>query len=92
MKPANALPADLSQLIQSVPMDSFYLIFALIDYVGQRDFLGTGDSRRGSLFLLPWLASGRNPGPAIVTDPKCTGCNICYAECPFDAIRMNGPQ
>ncbi len=91
LKPAqSALPADLSQLIQSVPMDALYLGFLpLIDLWGNLIFWGLAILVGGSLFLLPWLASGRNPGPASVTDPKCTGCNICYAECPFDAIRMN---
>lgn len=91
LKPAqSALPADLSQMIQSVPMDAFYLGFLpLIDLWGNLIFWGLAILVGGSLFLLPWLASGRNPGPATVTDPKCTGCNICYAECPFDAIRMN---
>ena len=91
LKPAqSALPADLSQLIQSVPMDAFYLGFLpLIDLWGNLIFWGLAILVGGSLFLLPWLASGPNPGPASVTDPKCTGCNICYAECPFDAIRMN---
>lgn len=91
LKPAqSALPADLSQLIQSVPMDTFYLGFLpLIDLWGNLIFWGLAILVGGSLFLLPWLASGPNPGPASVTDPKCTGCNICYAECPFDAIRMN---
>ena len=91
LKPAqSALPADLSQLIQSVPMDAFYLGFLpLIDLWGNLIFWGLAILVGGSLFLLPWLASGPNPGPAAVTDPKCTGCNICYAECPFDAIRMN---
>jgi ferredoxin len=90
LKPAqSALPADLSQLIQSVPMDAFYLGFLpLIDLWGNLIFWGLAILVGGSLFLLPWLASGRTPGPATVTDPKCTGCNICYAECPFDAIRM----
>ncbi len=91
LKPAqSALPADLSQLIQSTPMDALYLGFLpLIDLWGNLIFWGLAIFVGGSLFLLPWLASGRNPGPASVTDPKCTGCNICYAECPFDAIRMN---
>jgi len=91
LKPAqSAMPADLSQLVQSVPMDAFYLGFLpLIDLWGNLIFWGLAVLVGGSLFLLPWLASGRNPGPAFVTDPKCTGCNVCYAECPFDAIRMN---
>ena len=91
IKPAqSAMPADLSHLIPSVPMDALYLGFLpLIDSFGNLIFWGLAILVGGSLFLLPWLASGRNLGPASVTDPKCTGCNICYAECPFDAIRMN---
>jgi len=86
----SAMPADLSHLIPSVPMDALYLGFLpLIDSIGNWIFWGLAILIGGSLFLLPWLASGRNLGPASVTDPKCTGCNICYAECPFDAIRMN---
>ncbi|MBE0682286.1 MAG: 4Fe-4S binding protein [Anaerolineales bacterium] len=81
--------ADLSTLIQSVPMDAYYLGFLpLIDQWSNMIFWALAILVGGSLFLLPWLASGRDPGPAIVTDPQCTGCNICYAECPYDAIRM----
>jgi len=86
---ASAAPADLSTLIHSVPMDFLYLGFLpLIEVWGNVITWGLTILVCGSLFLLPWLASGRDLGPATVTDPKCTGCNICYAECPFDAIRM----
>ncbi len=85
----SSAPADLSHMIQSVPMDALYLGFLpLVDLWGNVIFWGLAILVGGSLFLLPWLASGRDDGPALVTDPKCTGCNICYAECPFDAIRM----
>ncbi|GAB1471562.1 hypothetical protein MASR2M66_24400 [Chloroflexota bacterium] len=81
--------ADLSTLIQSVPMDAYYLGFLpVIDSWGNVIFWTLAILLGGSLVLLPWLASGRDLGPAVVTDPKCTGCNICYAECPYDAIRM----
>jgi len=81
--------ADLSTLIQSVPMDAYYLGFIpIIDSWGNVIFWTLAILLGGSLFLLPWLASGRDLGPAVVTDPQCTGCNICYAECPYDAIRM----
>ncbi|MCQ3935992.1 MAG: hypothetical protein DPW18_02975 [Chloroflexi bacterium] len=81
--------ADLSTLVQSVPMDAYYLGFLpVIDQWGNLIFWGLAILLGGSLFLLPWLASGRDLGPAAVTDPACTGCNICYAECPYDAIRM----
>jgi ferredoxin len=85
----SAAPADLSTMIASTPMDAYYLGFLpLIDAWGNVIFWGLAILVGGTLLLLPWLASGRDLGPALVTDPKCTGCNICYAECPFDAIRM----
>lgn len=81
--------ADLSTLIESVPMDAYYLGFLpLIETWGNVIFWGLAIFIGGSLFALPWLASGRDLGPAVVNDPKCTGCNLCYAECPYDAIRM----
>ena len=90
IKPVQSLaPADLSTMVASVPMDAFYLgLLPMIDSMGNVVFWGISIFILGSLFLLPWLASGRDDGPALVTDPKCTGCVLCYAECPYDAIRM----
>jgi ferredoxin len=86
---ASAMPADLSRMVASVPMDAYYLGFLpVIDAWGNLIFWGLAILVGGTLFLFPWLASGRDLGPASVTDEQCTGCNICYAECPFDAIRM----
>ncbi|WKZ46172.1 MAG: cytochrome b N-terminal domain-containing protein [Anaerolineales bacterium] len=89
-KPAMSYaPADLSAMVGSVPIDSFYLaLLPLADTWGNVIFWGLAILTAGSLFLLPWLAPGRDAGPAIVTDPKCTGCVLCYNECPYDAIRM----
>jgi len=90
LKPvASSAPADLSVLLSSVPMDAYYLGFLpLLDMWGNVIFWGLALLVGGSLFLLPWIARGRDLGPALITDPKCTGCNLCYAECPYDAIRM----
>jgi ferredoxin len=90
IKPVQSFaPADLSTLVESVPMDAFYLgLLPMIDVFVNVIFWGLSILNVGSLFQLPWLASGRDGGPAVVTDPKCTGCVLCYAECPYDAIRM----
>lgn len=90
LKPAISYePADMGTLVESVPLDGFYLgLLPLIDMWGNLIFWGLAILIIGSLFLLPWLAPGRDLGPAIVTDAKCTGCVLCYAECPYDAIRM----
>lgn len=82
-------PADLNRMVESVPVDSLYLILLpLTDMWGNVIFWGLAILLVGSLFFLPWLASGRDEGPAIVTDAKCTGCTLCYTDCPYDAIRM----
>jgi len=90
IKPVQSFaPADLSTLVSSVPMDALYLgLLPLIEVFGNVIFWVLSILIIGSLFLLPWLASGRDDGPALVTDPKCTGCVLCYAECPYDAISM----
>ncbi len=90
IKPVQSFaPADLSTLIHSVPMDYLYLGFLpMIEVWGNVITWGLTILVCGTFFLLPWLASGRDLGPATVTDPKCTGCNNSYSECPFDAIRM----
>lgn len=82
-------PADLGRMVESVPVDSLYLVLLpLTDMWGNVIFWGLAILLVGSLFFLPWLASGRDDGPAIVTDAKCTGCTLCYTDCPYDAIRM----
>ncbi|MCZ2121721.1 MAG: 4Fe-4S binding protein [Anaerolineales bacterium] len=82
-------PADLSKMVDSVPVDSFYLaLLPLSDMWGNIIFWGLAILLAGSMVLLPWLAPGRDDGPAIVTDPLCTGCTLCYTDCPYDAIRM----
>lgn len=90
LKPAMSYaPADLRTMVDSVPVDSFYLaLLPLTDMWGNIIFWGLAILTAGSLFLLPWLASGRDAGPATVTDAKCTGCVLCYTDCPYDAIRM----
>lgn len=86
---SSAAPANLSTLIKSVPMDALYLGFLpLIELWGNVVFWGLAIFVGGTLFLFPWLAGGRDLGSATVTNADCTGCNICYAECPYDAIRM----
>lgn len=85
----SAAPADLSRLIQSTPMDAYYLGFLpLIDLWGDAVFWGLAVFVGGSLFLLPWLAKGRHSGPAQVLDTKCAGCTLCAVECPYQAINM----
>lgn len=90
IKPVQLLSeVDLTTLPKNVPIDMLYLgLLPMIDVWGNIIFWGLAVLVVGSLFMLPWLFKGRDLGPAVVDDPKCIGCNLCYAECPYDAIRM----
>ncbi|MBM3123594.1 MAG: 4Fe-4S dicluster domain-containing protein [Chloroflexi bacterium] len=90
IKPStSSAQADLSRFISNVPMDAFYLGFLpIIDAWGNLIFWSLAILVGGTCFLLPWIFKGKDLGPAVITNDKCTGCNICFAECPFDAIRM----
>jgi ferredoxin len=86
---ASGAQADLSRFVTNVHMDAFYLGFLpLIDAWGNLIFWCLAILVGGTCFLLPWIFKGKDLGPAVITNEKCTGCNICFAECPYDAIRM----
>ena len=85
----SAAQADLSTMIRSTPMDYLYLGFIpMAEVWGNVIIWGLSILIGGTFFLFPWLIRGADLGPAVITNAQCTGCNICYAECPFDAIRM----
>ncbi len=90
LRPVSLLaPADLSTLARDVPMDVLYLGFLpLIEAWGNVVFWGLALLLGGCLVMLPWLAPGKDDGPAMVTHSRCTGCELCFKECPYDAIQM----
>lgn len=40
------------------------------------------------LGALPWLLKGQPPTPVAVHTTRCTGCTLCAADCPYQAIAM----
>jgi len=86
---ASAAPADLSHLVNVVTLDSWYLGFLpLTSKWGNVPFWGLTTFIVGILTLLPWLARGDDLGPAIVTNEVCSGCALCFQQCPYAAIEM----
>ena len=85
----SAAPADLSRLVGELTLDGWYLGFLpLTSRWGNLPFWGFATAIVGTLTLLPWLARGRDLGPAVVTNEACTGCALCFRECPYEAIEM----
>jgi ferredoxin len=91
VKPAiSAAPADLSQLIESVGLDAWYLGFLpLLDRWGGLLTWGLAAAAFIAAGALPWISKGKDIGPAFIENPNCSGCALCSAECPYRAIEMH---
>lgn len=37
---------------------------------------------------IPWLLKRRLPGPIVVDAARCTGCTLCFVDCPYNAVAM----
>ncbi len=86
---SSAPPADLSRLVGTVTLDGWYLGFLpLAAQWGNVPFWGLATFLLGGLTVLPWLARGRDLGPAVVTQAACSGCALCFQQCPYEAIDM----
>lgn len=83
-------PADMGIEPGNVEIDWFYLyIFPLLDVwpAGQVWALVIGVSVL--LCVLPWLPSRHKQIPvAEVNLKECSGCRLCVADCPYEAVVM----
>ena len=84
--------ADVSRLPVSLPIDWFYL--------GPYPVLNSIPPGLSWLLLLtvatlliavPWLGRSPRPQPVSVLLRRCNECNLCYQDCPYEAITM-GPR
>lgn len=90
VKPAvSHAPADLSTVPQLIHLDWFYLnIYPLLDFWtgGEVWLLTTGVTVL--LMILPWLPPKKGSPIAVVDLEHCNGCELCFDDCPFDAISV----
>lgn len=84
-----AAPARMAVAPSGFALDGWFLWPVL---VGKHLGSGTGEALAlvltVALLSLPWLLTRTRPRPAVVTPARCTACERCYADCPYDAIRM----
>ena len=95
-RPTSGAPAQPGVGVTSYPLDVFFLLpFWLVNWLPA----GVVVAGLALLFLLgyvvPYVSRESEPemgvrhaGVAQVIDGNCTGCELCYYDCPYDAIVM----
>jgi len=82
--------ADLGTTINSLNPDWFYLFAYPLMKTGSMGMLWAVFAAVLMLMLLlPWLPPRPKPEPvAAVNLDYCSGCGLCVADCPYEAVRM----
>lgn len=83
------LPADTRKIVSITGVDWLYLwLFPLVNAIPAWTsyfILGMG---LAVLTAVPWLVRSKRPEAAEIFTEKCTGCSLCFKDCPYDAIHM----
>lgn len=90
-------PASPAARPTGFPMDVFFMIpFWLLNYLPPGAVVGLGVALFVLGLAIPYFSrrespqemSVRHAGVAQVIDGNCTGCELCYYDCPYNAIVM----
>ncbi|MGI9609987.1 MAG: 4Fe-4S binding protein, partial [Acidimicrobiia bacterium] len=88
--PLGMLPAlNPDRLPGSFPLDPFYLFLMPAGLEISPGILWGGFLLlSAAVTALPWLLRRPRLDPIVVHEDRCTGCTLCVADCPYDALEM----
>jgi len=90
MLPAGPLPGgDVQRVPGQFPIDIFFLFYLPWALKSPGVFWGAVTLLFIGVGVFPWIIR-RKPLEVIKIDaPRCTGCTLCAADCPYKALRMD---
>ena len=81
--------ADLSRVPGTIDIDWFYMfVYPLMDHWSMGGVWALVAVITFLLLFLPWLPPQRHRPVAKVLLEKCSGCNLCVVDCPYEAITL----
>ena len=88
--PLGMLPAlNPDRLPGSFPLDPFYLFLMPAGLEMSPAILWGGFLLlSAAISALPWLLRRPSLDPIVIHPDRCTGCTLCVADCPYDALEM----
>ena len=92
----SSAPAEPGVRPAAIPLDVFFLLpFWLAGYVPALAVVLLVAGLIAAGYVIPYIAretpqemGSRHAGVAQVIDGNCTGCELCYYDCPYNAIVM----
>jgi len=82
-------PAVYGSISSSFVLDWFFLpLYFAYPFMSPGGFGIFILALTAALFIIPYIAREPKRIGAVVHDTKCTGCQLCYLDCPYAAIKM----
>ncbi|MBV6342378.1 hydrogenase iron-sulfur subunit [Candidatus Magnetobacterium casense] len=81
--------ANLSNISFVISMDwAYFFVYPLMKIMPLSWMWLTVSVVTLILISFPWLIKGKKIHPVVIDHEKCTGCECCYIDCPYEAVIM----
>jgi ferredoxin/coenzyme F420-reducing hydrogenase delta subunit len=74
---------------ESIPVDGWFFFYLPV-VLRWNPWLVWGLLTAAAVIVgaVPWLLARRPPAPVLIDAERCTGCTLCFVDCPYRAVTM----